>query len=566
MLAYRIKRNKNNKLELYTPLTGKPLLGISQLNKGTAFSDRERKEFNLIGKLPAHIESLEQQIQRAYLQFNSYNKPLNKNIFLNQLLNNNQVLFYALIKQHLSEMMPIIYTPIVGNAVQAYNRLFMQPRGLYICYKDRSYLQRILANRSHPHVRLLVISDGEGVLGIGDQGVGAMAIPVAKLMVYTALGGIDPLSVLPILLDMGTNNKQLLDDPLYYGWRQPRVSGEEYRQFMDQLIDTIKQQLPHVFVHWEDFGRHNAMQNLLAYQNDICSFNDDIQGTGVVALAACISALSKLKQHWSAQRIVIYGAGTAGMGIVQMLVAWMQQQGMALEDIKQNIFLFDKQGLLHEDCMDCTEAQKPYFRSRDEIKQFAIHNNRIEFEQAIDIIQPTILIGTSAQTGAFHENIIKKIAHYVQQPVIFPLSNPPERAEANPSDILEWTNGKAMIATGSPFPHASFHGKKVLVSQCNNFLAFPGIGLGAIACQASKVNMPMLLAASKAISDVAYQHDLLLPTLEMAHTTSQTIAREVVKVAIKMGVSEVNVDENIKSLVEQYVWRPEYLDYHLVAE
>ncbi|MCH9744821.1 MAG: oxaloacetate-decarboxylating malate dehydrogenase, partial [Gammaproteobacteria bacterium] len=327
MLDFTIKNEKTDDEYLETSMTGKSLLTIAQLNKGTAFTDEERNNFNLVGKLPVQVETIEEQVHRSYLQYKAYEQQLNRNIHLNYLLNTNQVLFYKLVQEHIEEMLPTIYTPIVGNVVKTFNKKFMHPRGLYIAYEQRHNIEKILDNRSNPNIRLIVTSDGEGILGIGDQGIGGMAIPVAKLMVYTAFGGINPLSTLPIMLDAGTNNEELLEDPLYLGWRHPRVSGDEYDEFIHLFITAVKKKFPHVFLHWEDFGRINARRNLVAYRNKICSFNDDIQGTGIVVVSALLAALKRNHKPLAEQRIVIFGAGTAGTGIADNILHVMQAQG-----------------------------------------------------------------------------------------------------------------------------------------------------------------------------------------------------------------------------------------------
>ncbi len=568
MLDFKIVEKNDGEKELHTSISGKALLTIPQLNKGTAFSRAERQTFGLTGKLPCNIECLDEQVKRAYVQYKSYDEQINRNIHLNSILNTNQVLFYRLVKNHIEEMLPTIYTPIVGNAVKVFNKKFMQPRGLYISYDDQDRIEEILDNRSNPDIKLIVVSDGEGVLGIGDQGVGAMAIPVAKLMVYTAFAGINPLNTLPIMLDAGTNNKELLEDPLYLGWRHPRLSGEEYNAFIKKFINAVKKKFPHVFLHWEDFGRTNAYQNLITYRKDTCSFNDDIQGTGVVALAATLSACLHTNTSLKEQRIVVFGAGTAGMGVTDSICSGIEHAGLTTEQAKACFWLIDRPGLLTEHSDDITEAQKPFIRSKAEIENWQVADkNNITLLEVIKNVKPTILIGASARAGAFSEDVITEMAKHVDRPVIFPLSNPTEKAEAKPEDIMKWTDGKAYIATGSPFPAVECNGETCKISQCNNYLAFPGIGLGVISIQAKQLSDKMLAAASQALSRYTCQDaHSLLPSISQAEDASKRIAIAVAKAGIEEGLANIDINKPIEELIEENIWEPHYLPYKLVTD
>src|SRR3990167_835837 len=376
MLDFTIKTDANGQEYLETSMTGKALLSVSQLNKGTAFTPEERHTFKLMGKLPNKVETLDEQVHRAYLQYQSFDKQINRNTLLNSILDVNQVLFYRLVQDHMKEMIPTLYTPVVGKVVQTFSEKFMNPRGLYIAYPDRDHIEAILDNRSNPNIKLIVVSDGEGVLGIGDQGIGAMAIPVAKLMVYTAFAGINPLNTLPILLDAGTNNETLLQDPLYLGWAHRRLAGDQYGDFIDQFIRAVKKKFPHVFLHWEDFGRTNAYRNLIKYRQAMCSFNDDIQGTGVVTTAAVLAAVKKTPVPLADQRIVIYGAGTAGMGVVDNLCRAFCQLGLQREAVKKQFWLIDKSGLLTVHSTDITPSQQPYLRTAEEIQTWSVKNKQ----------------------------------------------------------------------------------------------------------------------------------------------------------------------------------------------
>jgi malate dehydrogenase (oxaloacetate-decarboxylating) len=566
MLDFEIKRDEStNETWIETPLSGKPLLMIPQLNKGTAFTNEERRIFGLIGKLPTRVEELGEQAMRAYLQYKSYDTLRQKNLFLHNLHNSNQVLFYELIKNHMEEMMPIIYTPIVGTAVIEHSKQFRNPRGLYISYQDQDCITEILKNRSNPEIDLIVVSDGEGVLGIGDQGVGAMDIPIAKLMVYTISGGINPLRTLPILLDVGTNNQVLLDDPLYLGWRHPRVIGEGYDKFIEKFVEAIKATFPNVFLHWEDFGRKNARRHLDKYRYEICTFNDDIQGTGVVTLAALLAAVKVTGLKLSGQRIIIYGAGTAGIGIADQICDAMRCEGMTEEQACSSFWILDRSGLITEKSLTLSPDQKKYARKANETANWSTAPSFISLEDVVRNIHPTILIGTSTSSGAFTENIVKEMALHIDRPIIFPLSNPTERSEAKPDDLIKWTKGKALIATGSPFSPTEYEGKRIPIAQCNNALVFPGIGLGVLAIKAKFVTDGMLWAACKKTmlcSPILHDpNEALLPTFSQSAALSREIAIAVANEAIKEGIAQVDTSIPVERLIDNIIWEPHYIPY-----
>lgn len=565
MLNFKIIRNAQGEQTLLTPIYGKALLTIPQLNKGTAFTEQERVEFGLIGKLPPHVETLEAQVARAYLQYLSHETEIQKNIYLNYLLNVNQVLFYKLISKYTEEMLPKIYTPVVGDAVEQFSQRFFQPRGLYISFEDQDRIETILNNRSNPDIKLIVVSDGEGVLGIGDQGAGAMAIPVAKLMVYTAFGGIDPNVTLPIMLDVGTNNKTLLNDPMYLGWRHQRISGKDYDVFINKFVAAVKKLFPQVFLHWEDFGSYNSYNNLANYRHEICSFNDDIQGTGVVAVAVLLAALALNKTSMSEQRIVVFGAGSAGMGVTDSIYKAMINSGISAETAKNNFWLVDRFGLLTDSAANPTKAQSIFLRSQADISAWQVQNpQNISLLEVIENVRPTILVGSSTVKGAFNQQIVETMSRYVERPIILPLSNPTEKAEATPENLIKWTNGKALIASGSPFADVCWHDQIFPISQCNNYFAFPGIGLGVIAVQAKAVSENMLKAASQALSkSTQHQGGRLLPTLENLPAASKAIAIAVAKAAVEEGLAQVELQEDIESLIDRQIWKPHYLPYSL---
>ncbi|MDX2164623.1 MAG: NAD-dependent malic enzyme [Gammaproteobacteria bacterium] len=524
-----------------TTLSGKNIMTTPQLNKGTAFTSEELETLGLLGKVPARIETLEEQVKRARFQLNEYSDDLQKHIYLNNLHDKNQVLFYKLVSEHLVDFLPLIYTPHVATVVQEFSHEFRQARGLFISYEHRDQIEKILDNRTNPEIDLIVVTDGEGVLGIGDQGVGSINIPIAKLMVYTLCAGISPLKTLPIYLDVGTNNKKLLDDPLYLGSRHSRISKAEYDNFIEKFIKAIQKKFPKAFLHFEDFGRNNARRILDSYQDKICCFNDDIQGTGAAALAAILSALKKTKSSLEDQRILIFGAGTAGTGIADEIYRVMERHHLSGESAREKFWLVDRFGLITDKTTDLTDAQKPYAR-----KNSPELSNLVEI---IDHVKPTILIGCSAQHGAFNEHVVTTMAKHAEYPIIFPLSNPTEKSEATPADLLRWTNGRALIATGSPFKPVNYSGKTYIISQCNNSLVYPGIGLGVIASRPKLFTDDMLWAACVALSELS--GDALLPTLDHARESALKIATAIAKVAGMKG--------DVESHIKKMMWEPKYV-------
>lgn len=567
MLDFKITHHKKTKEPiLETSLSGKSLLTIPQLNKGTAFTVEERHEFGLLGKLPHRVETLEEQVNRAYLQYASYSKQLQKNIYLNNLHDKNQVLFYKLLSRHLEEMLPIIYTPIVGTAVKRFSHEYRQPRGLYITHNDKNQIEEIIQNRSNPEIDLIVVTDGEGVLGIGDQGVGGMDIPVAKLMVYSLCGGIDPTRTLPIFLDVGTNNQDLLNDPLYLGCQHPRISTEEYDAFIEVFVAAIQKHFPQAFLHWEDLGRSNARRILAKYQNKICTFNDDIQGTGAVTLAALLSACEVSGKPLQEHRIVVCGAGSAGTGISDQIVDAMLRQGLSLQEAYNRFWLIDRQGLLITSDSELTPGQKPYARNFLEIEEwFDLSQRSPSLLDTVNHIKPTILIGCSAQPGIFSQDIIELMSASCERPIIFPLSNPDDKCEARPEDILYWSKGKALIATGTAFPAVEFGNRLLHITQCNNALIFPGIGLGVLAVRAKKLSDGMIWAAAEALSQFAPSKkevfSPLLPLLSEAQNIAKKIAFAVAQTAIKEELAQINTDNNLEKIINDLYWEPRYLPF-----
>ncbi|MGA2655404.1 MAG: NAD-dependent malic enzyme [Gammaproteobacteria bacterium] len=553
----------NNNAWIETFLKGKLLQSSSFLNKGTSFSEQERLDFGLIGRLPHAVETLDQQVIRAYEQYRRYTVDLSRQIYLYSLHDRNEVLFYRLVSDHLAEMMPIIYTPTVGAAVQQYSREFRRPRGLYISYPDRHHMDAIINNRAHDEIDLIVATDGSGVLGIGDQGVGGMYIPIAKLMVYTICGGINPCKTLPIMLDVGTDNQLLLDDPLYVGWRHERLKGAEYDDFIDQFVQTVKKHFPNVMLHWEDFGRDPAHQILHRYKDDFCTFNDDVQGTGAVVLAAVLAGAHKTGRPLSEQKIVIHGAGAAGVGIANEILGAMKREGLSEIEAAKRFWLLDSNGLIANNSTTLKSFQKVYARDASEIANWPLTQGKITLETVIAQVKPTILIGSSAVAGAFTEQLVREMAKHVDQPIIMPLSNPTQKSEANPADLYEWTQGKALIATGSPFDPVKYNDKIHPIAQCNNALVFPGIGLGTLAVRARLVTDNMIWAACEALSELSPSlknpDAPLLPPFIEARKASYIIAKRVAEQARKDGVDRVGQGEDVTKLIDQMLWHPRYV-------
>lgn len=542
-----------------TSLTGKQLLSTALLNKGTAFTEEERIELKLLGKLPFRIETLEEQLKRAKNQFRSYTNTLQKYVYLNNLHDKNEILFYKLLLEDIHETLPLIYTPGVSAAVKEFSQAFQQPRGIYISYPDRAHLAEILDNRTHANIDLVVVTDGERILGIGDQGIGGMDIPIAKLVVYS-LCGVNPYRSLPIFLDVGTDNPQLLADPLYLGWRHPRIRGVEYDDFIDDFVEIFHEKFPTAFLHWEDFGLQNARKILETYRLKHCSFNDDMQGTGVVTLAAILSAVEATKVPLEDHRVIVFGAGTAGVGISDQLYSAMLRQGIDPDVARRQFWLVDRQGLLVEGMENLQTFQVPYARPLLERKEWP--ESRRDLLSIVKAVHPTILIGCSTQGGAFTADVIKTMAKHVQQPIILPLSNPNENCEALPEQIIQWTSGKAFIATGSPFEPVHFNGRHYNITQCNNALSFPGIGLGVIATKATQLTDNMLWAATQAICQFAPirtdKDGTLLPEITKIAELAPHVAIAVAKQAIADKVAREVPTLEFADFVRDNIWKPYY--------
>lgn len=559
-----IRNNYGTITHLEVSKTQKDILSDPFLNKGTAFNWEDRIEFHLTGLLPSHVETLEEQARRVYLQFQTCTSHFEKFLFLYGLYNRNETLFYYLIHQHLNEIFPIIYTPTIGEVVEKFNTSFQYFRGLYLSYPYREKIAEIIQAIDKNSVDLIVVSDGERVLGLGDQGVGGMHICIAKAMLYTLFAGISPDRILPIHLDVGTNNQALLHDPFYLGWKHERIVGGPYDFFVEQVISALRGRFPSVLLHWEDFGRHHARKNLLRFQKIICSFNDDIQGTAVVVLSSLLSAFQIQGKRWADQQIVIFGAGSSGIGIADHLVLAMEKEALSPTEARNKIWLINRQGLITERSEELTDFQKPYAKSADQVSSISLnYKNPISFADVVRQVKPTILIGVSSVAGAFTEEIIKTMAEGTEQPIILPLSNPIHKSEAKPQDLITWTRGRALIATGSPFPLATWKNRQFKIAQCNNAFVFPGIGLGAAAVKAKQITPAMLIAASEALAYFTSQQaekTAILPSPEKIQEVSQLIAIAVAKQAIHDHMAE---EKNIEHALRAIQWKPVYYPYQL---
>jgi len=564
MLDFTMFRDADGKItHIETAMTGYLLLTSAKLNKGSAFTQEERETFGLLGRLPHKIETLEQQLERRYKQYLELSTNFRKNIFLNQIHDTSETLFYALVSKHLKEMLPIIYTPTIGEAVEKFSLELRRPRGLFIGYEDRDRIETLLASRFNSEVDLILVTDGEGVLGIGDQGIGGMDIAIGKLMVYTLCAGLNPHRVLSIQLDVGTNNESLLNDPMYLGWRHSRIEGKAYDDFIGAFVSAVQKTMPGVFLHWEDFGRENARKNLNRYRNEMLTFNDDMQGTGATALSCVLSAVQAKGEDLTQQTIVFFGAGTAGVGIADQVRTAMVRQGLSQEEAEDRIWLIDRPGLLVDSMSDLPHFQMPYVKAQEKTQDWVLEEDgKIMLLDVVHNLKPTVLIGCSTMHGAFNEDVVTTMAAHVKYPIIFPLSNPTSKAEADPEDLLRWTKGKAIVATGSPYPDVELDGKHIRISQSNNAFVFPGLGVGAIAVKATRMTDNMLWAACQALMacSPAKQDKTapILPDLKDIKTVTHRIAIAVATQAVEDGVAEAT---DIEKAINRIKWSPEYYPY-----
>jgi malate dehydrogenase (oxaloacetate-decarboxylating) len=545
-------------------LEGQALLEQPLLNKGTAFSEQERHELGLVGLLPPHVETIEQQVNRCYEAFGQKSTDLEKHIYLRNLQDENETLFYRLILDHIAEMQPIIYTPVVGAACQHFSHIYRRPRGLFISYPEREQMEEILANCSLPSVEVIVVTDGERILGLGDQGAGGMGIPIGKLSLYTAIGGIHPTSTLPIMLDAGTNNPDRLNDPSYIGWRHERITGREYDDFVDTFVNAIVRAFPDVLLQFEDFASKNAQPILERYRDNLCTFNDDIQGTAAVTTGTILAAVAATGGDLQDQRVVMLGAGSAGIGISNQLVATMMKEGLSEDEARSRFYLIDSLGLIHDGRTNLAPYKLALQQKLANLSEWSrTDSDEISFLDTVSNAKPTILVGVTGQPGAFSEQIVRTMASHCERPIIFPLSNPTSRCEAVPEDIIAWTEGRALIATGSPFDPVPFEGRDIPIAQCNNSYIFPAMGLGILASKATRVTDEMFMAAALALRDgspaLKDPQASLLPRLEDIRKIARHIAIAVAKQAQADGVADKTTDDEIEQRIDTTIWTPEYL-------
>lgn len=548
-----------------TTLRGRQVLSNPRINKGTAFSDAERADLGLIGLIPAGHMTLDQQADRVYAQFRRQSSDLARNVLLNEVHDRNEVLYYRLLADHLSEMLPVVYTPTVGQAIESYSQEYRRPRGVYLSVDQPELIEQSLRafGRGADEVDLIVATDAGSILGIGDWGVGGISIAVGKLAVYTAAGGIDPGRAIPVMLDVGTNRQSLLDDPMYIGNRHPRVPPEQYDAFLAAFVAAVQTVFPQALLHWEDMDPAHARRLLTQYRDELPSFNDDVQGTGAVNLAAVLAAVRATGTGLPDHRIVIFGAGSAGTGIADQLTSELVAGGLTAEQARSRFWAVDRHGLVMADDATCSESQRKYGRAAPEVAGWRRDPGLggIALAEVVRQVHPTVLIGTSARPGAFTEDVIVEMAAHVRRPVILPMSNPTELAEATPADLIKWTGGRALVACGSPFPPVDYGGVRYLIGQANNALVFPGLGLGAIAVRASKITDAMLSAAAHAVADLtdtAAPGTPLLPPVQQLRATSLAVAEAVARSAVASGVARRDPGDDVAGQVRALQWQPVY--------
>jgi len=543
---------------------GRALLINPLMNKGTAFTARERDELEFHGLLPPAVCTIEQQLERTYENFQAKPNNLEKFIYLTSLNDRNETLFFRLLYEHMDEMIPIVYTPTVGEACQKFSHIYRRGRGLYISYKQRHNIEKILGNFYYKNASVIVVTDGERILGLGDQGAGGMAIPIGKLCLYTLCAGVSPYSTLPIMLDVGTDNEERLKDPLYLGLRQKRVRGEEYQAFIDRFVDAVHKVFPNVLLQWEDFLKGNAIKQLNRFKDALCTFNDDIQGTGAVVLAGLYSGVRITGQSIRDARVLIAGAGAAAQGIANLIVSALQEEGLSLKEARKRIWMVDSKGLVTKTRSALDGFKVTYARDVDEIATYESKDrSRITLEEAIVNSRPTVLLGVSATPGIFREAVVKAMAKLNERPIIFPVSNPTSKSECKPEDVIRWSEGRAIVATGSPFPSVEYNRRRYRIGQCNNAFIFPGMGLSVTVGRIRRVTDGMFLDAAKALAGKVTARDLdqcaVYPELRRIRQCSHAVACAVIKRAVAEGYADEEVLIKLEETVERAMWFPKYL-------
>ena len=551
---------------LAVPVKGNELLMEPLLNKGTAFTRRERDELDLHGLLPPATSTTQQQLDRTYENFLAHPTDLNKYIYLTALHDRNEVLFYRLLYEHIDEMMPIVYTPVVGEACQKFSHIYRRGRGVYIAYEQMDYIENILVNSGVMNPSVIVVTDGERILGLGDQGAGGMGIPIGKLCLYTLCAGVSPYTTLPIMLDVGTDNEERLKDPLYLGMRHKRVRGEAYQEFIDRFVDAVKKVFPSAVLQWEDFLKGNALKQLKRFRNDLCTFNDDIQGTAGVVVAGLFSALRITRRPMSQQKVVFAGAGASAQGISDLIVAAMMEDGLSRADAIGRVYTVDSRGLVTQDRTDLEEFKATYAKSVEEIESWQTRDrSHITLEETVLGAEPTILLGSSGAPGTFSEAVVRAMALINERPIIFPLSNPTSKSECTPENAIRWSDGHAIVATGSPFDPVSYGGHRFRIGQGNNAFIFPGIGLGLTVARARRVTDTMFLEAAKVLASQVTRVDLdqgaVYPELTRIRECSHAVACATVRQAVSEGLADEEILEHLEERIQQAMWFPEYLPF-----
>jgi len=552
-----------------TRLSGFDLLMNPRLNKGTAFTNSERDAFGLHGLLPPHVGTLEDQRERRKTSLASRTSAFARYRMMRDLQDNDETLFYSFIEHNIEELLPIVYTPTVGEGCQRFSEIWRKPRGLFLSFPQKDRIDKILANPRYDDVRCIVVSDGERILGLGDQGAGGMGIPIGKMALYTALAGIPPEHCLPILLDVGTDNETLLKDPIYIGWQHNRVRGQEYDDFVEAFVSAVEKRWPHILLQWEDFAGVNAARLLERYRNRLCTFNDDIQGTAAVTTATLLAGVYATGIPLREQTIAMFGAGSAGIGIVDMLIKAMQEEGLTEEQARKRIYAFNRYGLLVEGCQGIRPGQEPLVRKREDVAGWKLEGSgAISLLDVVRNAKVTVLAGVSAQAGAFTEEIVREMARHIERPVIFPLSNPTSKSEASPADLLRWTDGRALVGTGSPFPPVEVNGKLFRIAQVNNSYIFPGLALGILVSRARRVTDSMFMAAAKTLASLSPARvdktGALLPPMADSRKIGLVVGEAVAQQAVADGVADAKSAMNLEQRLKKYVWEPVYLPYERI--
>jgi malate dehydrogenase (oxaloacetate-decarboxylating) len=552
-----------------THLTGFGLLTNPRLNKGTAFTEEERDAFSLHGLLPPHIGTLEDQRERRKIALHNRDTSFGKYRLMRDLQDNDETLFYSFIAHNVEELLPIVYTPAVGEGCQRFSEIWRKPRGLFLSYPNKARIEKILSHPRYDNIRCIVVSDGERILGLGDQGAGGMGIPIGKMALYTALGGIPPEHCLPILLDVGTDNESLLNDPIYIGWRHNRIRGQEYDDFVEAFVSAVERRWPHILLQWEDFAGVNASRLLDRYRDRLCTFNDDIQGTAAVTTATLLAAVHATGRPLREQTIAMFGSGSAGIGIIELIISAMKEEGLSEAEARTHIYAFNRYGLLVEGGRGIRAEQAHLVRKREDVAGWQLSGGEdISLLDVVRNAKVTVLAGVSAQAGAFTEEVVREMIRHIERPVIFPLSNPTSKSEALPADLLRWTDGRALVGSGSPFPPVEVNGKMVRISQINNSYIFPGLALGILVSKARRVTDNMIMAAAKTLASLSParndKNEALLPPISDSRKVGLIVGEAVAHQAVADGVAAAATGETMKERIDAYVWEPVYLPYERV--